>query len=287
MRRFFLPALCALLGGLCCTGCASITVSAAKPVIQNAVVCFESEPDPELAKQAVASQIKLLDALIHTSPSDDQLKTDSAKAFFAYAFLFVEDQDVQRAKTLYKRGLAQALSALGWDEQTISGPSEQLISVLEKTSRSKLKPLFWAGANWSGFINLSLDDPEALSQIANLKILLDKIISIDPGYYYATPYVLAATIEASQPRMLGGNHKKAQEYFGLASKENNHKLLLGDYFQAKTLAVAKQDKQSFLQLLENIQNTPADILPPQQLVNTVIKQKAKDLEKQAEDLFFE
>ena len=275
--------LCLLVAG----GCASLTARAARPLVEGGMRSFESESDPALAREAVAAQLKLVDALLASSPGDRKLNQAAAKGFFAYAFLFVEDSDAERAKQLYLRGLGHALSSCGLDSGALEVPAEKFEARIRAMGKARIEPLFWTAACWAGWINLSLDDAQALSQVANLKILLARIQEWDPRYYYGIALVLSGALEAGMPKMLGGDMGRAGEFFDRAREVSGGKLLLSDYFRAKLLAVGTQDKKLFDRLTAGIAKADPAALPEQRLMNAVLIQKAAKLEKQASELFLE
>ena len=108
--------LLAVITGLFITisGCTpqKLAVNATASLIDYNLLSFNEEEDPEIARLAGASNLKLLEGLIKADPSNEKLLVWAAQGFGGYAFLFVEDEDSKRAEMLYRRGIDYGLRAL-------------------------------------------------------------------------------------------------------------------------------------------------------------------------------
>ncbi|MBW1798508.1 MAG: hypothetical protein JRJ21_08940, partial [Deltaproteobacteria bacterium] len=67
---------------------------------------------------------------------------------------------------------------------------------------------------------------------------------------------------------------------------SNGKFLLAQYYFARYYAVRVQDKELFLKLIKEVENSPSDGLKEVCLINAVMKKKTKLLMEMSEDLFF-
>ncbi len=73
-----------------------MTVSSATEIFQDGQVTFYREGDLRLAEQALASNLKLLEVLLQTSPDNQELLLLASQGFGAYTFAFVEDKIATR-----------------------------------------------------------------------------------------------------------------------------------------------------------------------------------------------
>ena len=78
---------------------------------------------------------------------------------------------------------------------------------------------------------------------------------------------------------------KAQQHFLAALKFGQGKFLMSYVYYANYYARNALDKDLFVSTLQTVLDTPADISPELTLLNTVAKQKAKDLLKHKEEYF--
>ena len=88
------------------SGCTfeKVAVSATASLIDYNLLSFYEEEDPEIARPAGASNLKMLEGLIKADPENNTLLVKASQGFGGYAFLFVEDDDPKRAEGLYRRG---------------------------------------------------------------------------------------------------------------------------------------------------------------------------------------
>ena len=284
LGRLLLQVAAVCFAAACC-GCAGLGARAAAPIIGNAVPAIEREPDPVFAREALPGQIKLLEGLLESAPSDRALRRDASRALFAYAFLFVEDEDPARAGAFYLRARAHALRALGLDESFCTLPEADFSARLAGLSRAE--PLFWLGAAWSGWLNLNMSDPDAIAQLSNLRALLERVIALDGTYYFGMPYVLLGALEANLPRMFGGRTEFAAECFSKALEISEGRLLAARYMSARYYCVAAQNAKLFDEQLAAVASAPDDALPEQRLMNAVIKLKAAALSARRAEYFLE
>ena len=91
---------------------------------------------------------------------------------------------------------------------------------------------------------------------------------------------------AARPKILGGDPAKSKEFFTKAMAASNGKFFLAQYYYAKYYAVRVQDKELFLNLIEEVERAPLDQLKDACLINSAIKEKMKGLKEMADELFF-
>ncbi len=90
------------------------------------------EPDWQLGREAMASQLKLVETLLASDPENLSLRRLAAEGFGGYTFLFVEDGEPARAKGLYRRGRDHALAALEL-KSAFKGLKDKSVGDFEKT----------------------------------------------------------------------------------------------------------------------------------------------------------
>lgn len=277
----------ALLCMLACCGCAGLGARAAAPIVGPAAVAFEKESDPVFAHDALPGQIKLLEGLLESAPSNPALNRDAARGIFAYAFLFVEDKDPVRAGMFYLRARSHCLVGLGLEESFCNLPEDEFLKQLSKLRKSRSELVFWLGATWSGWLNLNMSEPAAIGQLSNLRALLERIVGLCPDYYFGMPYVLMGALEGNLPRMFGGRPEKARECFERAIEISGGRLLVARFMFARYYAVAVQDAELFDAQLKAVADADPDILPEQRLMNTIVKQKSAALYEERPMYFLE
>ena len=87
------------------------------------------------------------------------------------------------------------------------------------------------------------------------------------------------------PSFLGGSPIISQQHFDLAIKLTDGKFLMSYVLYAQIYAVQTQDYGLFKSLLEQVLNSPQNLLPEQGLANSIARIRAKYLMMTGEELF--
>ena len=109
--------------------------------------------------------------------------------------------------------------------------------------------------------------------------------ALDPDYDFAGSDLFFGVYYASRPKLLGGDTQKAQEHFKWAERLTAGQYLMTYVLEAKTLAVALQDRTLFESLLAKVKDSPSGRLPGARLADEVAKLKAAALMEKIDDLF--
>ncbi len=288
--RFPASVLLVLAAGGLAGGCSTtkLAVGSMVPILEESVDAGLSSADLELVREGMPGNLVLLDGLIRTDPRPDLLAL-GAQLYFSYAFAFIEDEDPERARGLYRTGRDYGQRALGADKKVRSalagGNPEALAAALERLDREDSPTLVWTAAAWASWANLSLDDPEAVADLPSIEVLLERAVELDEGYLHGVPPLLLGSFHAARPPILGGDPETARRYFTRAEEVGNGRLLLAPVFEARYYARSILDEELFTRLLNGALATPVDIAPDIRLLNAVAHRKARDLLAMRDELF--
>lgn len=264
------------------TGCTSLAVHATSTLVPDLTEAFFEECDLELAEQSLPAQLKLMEGLLKNAPQNKNLLTALCMGFTGYAMLFVEDDDPERASRIYLRARGYGVRAIGLKDVTHQAVQDRLKDI----GRTDVAPLFWTAMSWHAWINLNLDDPAALAQLSIAQACLDRVMAIDPDYFFGSPYLITGSMLAARPKMLGGDAAKAKDCFSRAMAVSDGQFFLAPYYYAKYYAVRVQDKALFLDLIRKVEEGQPDRLREVCLINAAVQQKIRGLKKMADELFF-
>jgi hypothetical protein len=281
--RALLP-LTLLVGG-CFQAIAIRTVGG---ILDYGMESFYEEPDLQLAREALGSNLKLIEALIKGDPENEQLLLMASQGFSAYALAFVEDDSAERAAQLYVRGRDYALRILKSDDHFAAALTSDVTTfreALQSFDDDDVPVVFWAAFGWGSSVNLRRTDPAAIADIPRVNAMMEFVASEDRGYYYGGALVYLATINASTPVMLGGNPERARELFEEAIALTEGTFLMTLVYYAQSYAMQTLDQDLFHDLLDRVDRTPLDVLPEARLPNVVAKEKSKRLRAQASGYF--
>jgi len=277
----------------CCiflSGCSiqKIAVKSTTGLLVNGLAAINEESDLILAEQAIASNLKLLEALIKSDPGNSKLLLMAAVGYTGYALGFVEDESPKRASVFYLRAKNYAMAVVE-KNTTFKGIFNQGIGQLQNalttSKKSDVPGLFWLANSWGSYINLNKTDVNSLADLPKIEIIMQRVLELDETFYFGGPHLFLGSILASKPAIFGGNPKKAKEHFEACLRINENKFLMTKYLFAKTYAVQAQERELFKKLLTEVLEASGNILPEQCLANEIAKRKAKALLAQEDDLF--
>ena len=270
------------------TGCVKLAMQFSPSLIPNLTQAFFEECDPELATVSFPADLKLMEGLLKNDPPNPQLLTALCMGFTGYSMLFVEEEYPERASRLYLRARDYGFKALGRKGAFLEKSDltkENIRARLNTFGEREFKALFYTTMSWHAWINLNLDKPAALAQMGTARACLERILQLNPGYLYGTPYVLMGTILAARPALAGGDARKAKAYFEKAMEVSKGRFFFVHYYFARYYAVRIQDKRLFQELVQEAIKGHSDELKDACLINSVMKQKARKLLDMTEDLF--
>ena len=253
--------------------------------MESSFTSFYAEEDPVLAREAAASNLKLLDGLCTRYPKDVSLQILSAKAFFSYAFGYVEEENPERAGKLYYRGFLSAVKVLGGEEVFTRMDMDLFKEKSRKEFNRYFESYFWAALNFAAWMNLNKSDPVALAHRGKVEWTGSLAVEKNESYYHGGPHLLLGIYACALPKTLGGTPEKGAEQFEKALALSEKTFLPVSYFYARYYATAMQNKDLFRQLLKSCLDFKPENHPSERLVNTLIRERAKKL-LESEDQFF-
>lgn len=264
------------------SGCAlkaRLIVDTSTPVVEAMNVAFNKNCDIKLLQESLPFALSSISGLIDISPSNEIFLTNGAHAYFGYAFAFVEDTDIERAKKLYLTAMEYGFRAIYKEryKDIISSPLAEFNGHAKKLRKKDVTPLFWATISWLSYIHLNLGDMKVFMEIPKAEILVRRLLELDENFYFGSPHAMMASYYAAQPEITGGNPAKAKEHFEKAIKISEGNFLMHHFFYAKFYAVRTQDKDLYIKLLKQIIDTPEDILANHCAITSLCKIKAKKL----------
>jgi tetratricopeptide (TPR) repeat protein len=272
------------------SGCSlqKIALRSTTGLLYYGVEAIYQETDLQIAEQAIASDLKLLEGLLQADPGSKDLLILLTQGYASYSLGFVEDEDTERSKLFYLRARDYGLKLLQKTPPFKNGIPETEAEFNQKILllRNKdLPALFWTAFSWGGWINLSKDNPEAVFDLGKVKVMMKQVLELDEGYFFGAAHLFFGSVAGALPRMLGGNPEEAKEHFQRAIKLTEQKFLLAYVYAARFYAQPVLDDVLFDEYITKVLEAPADILPGFELITSIAKKKARILQTQKEDLF--
>jgi hypothetical protein len=271
------------------TGCISsqqIVTEKAPALFRQIALSANRQSDVVLVRQGIPAYIMLIDGMVQSYPGNKDLLLAGAQAYSAYAAVLQEDEQ-DRAAHLNEKAKRYALQALELTppfKDTLGKPLDVFQKTLEETGKKDAPTLFWVGNIWGSWIAGS-EGAEAMADLPWVEALIERVLQLDPGYYYGGAHLFKAILLSARPEQFGGNRKKAEEHFKRARAYGEGNFLMTDVYYAQYYARQTLDRGLFVSTLKRVLETPADIEPDLTLANTLAQRKAKKLMSQVDELF--
>ena len=280
-----LPALLISLWMPGCISTSQMVADGASSLMREVASAVNRQADIVLVRQGVPAYLMLIDGLIQKYPENPDLLLAGAQAYGSYASLLEEKE---RAGALYARSKLYALRTLdlkpefkGFQSATL----DEFQGNLTRTEKNDVPLLFGTGAAWGAWIANADDSVEAMAELPWVEALMERVLQLDPGYYYGGAHLFKAILLSARPEQFGGNLKKAQEHFQEARRIGQGKFLMTDVYYAQYYARQRLDRNLFEQTLKKVLETPPDQESDLTLLNTLARQKAEKLLEQTDEFF--
>ena len=156
----------------------------------------------------------------------------------------------------------------------------QMIDLLSEAPKSVLPGLFWWAINLGRYLN---DKPvlERLKYRELLEVLMHRIISLEPNFYYSGPYRFFGSLYTRIP---GIELSQAKTYFDLAIQANPEYLgnlvHMAEYYHQKS-----GNREMFNKTLEIVLNTNINLYPELMAENFLYQKRARNLLRKEASLF--
>jgi hypothetical protein len=284
--RILLPA--ALLA-LFLQGCSlqTFALRSIDSVFDNAVASVMAEGDLRLAEPAIAGNLKLLEGVVASDPTNLKFLLLACQGYTSYALAFADDSP-ERAVTFYGRAEQYGVRALvlrGIPRTVFRADAAEMQAALARLGRENVPLVFWTASAWGNRVYLQMEDPDAIAELPSINAMMEWVRDREPDYFYGGPSLYFGTYYSSIPPALGGRPALAKENFERAVAASKGRFLMTYVMYARYYAVETQDETLFQDLLNRVVSASADILPEQRLANAVAKKRARQLLAATGDYF--
>ena len=272
-----------------CAASKTLTVGATASLLEDVAKSAYRQSDLKLIREGMPAYLMLIGGMVEAVPDNEALLINAAQAYASFASAFVQDEDPSYGRILYAKAKDYALSALqqiGFADPATSefdGFSETLHSLGKKD----VPYIFWAASCWGSWISVNRNSMEAMAELPRVELMMKRVLKLEEGYYYGGAHIFMGVMEASRPKIAGGDLNKAQDHFLKAIDLGRGEFLMAYVYYAEYYAKKTFDKALYVSTLETALKTPAGIIPDLTLLNTVAQTRARAMLKDANDYFGE
>jgi hypothetical protein len=274
----FLPAAAVLMLSACSMG--KMVVRGSQTIMDSGIVSMNRETDLQLAKDAMPANLKLMEGMLIEDPNNTTLLLFAAEGFYGYSYGFLDYENPERARNLYRRCYGQAKKALelgGLDLDPATVNPNDLQDAIAGLGHASVPAMFWTANCLGKWIDLSRDDPADIADLANVAVLMQRVLELDDDYYYGGVHMFFGAYYGGRAPIFGGNFKLAREHFERAREINSGRLLLVDVLQAEYLDRQQLNRDDFHERLTFVIDEPDDLYPEMALLNAIARKRARHL----------
>ena len=284
-RTLPLVFLCVLL--LFSGGCSRIVGHYTQPLFDNLTSSFMQQRDVVLAEQGTPAFLLILDGLITHSPNNASLLLAGAQAYSAYNTAFVAGHDPERNKILADKAKDYAIRALSLHSKKFAAVRDarhdEFVTCLPSFRKKDVPFLFYAATSWAGWIIANSASWDAVAELPKVQSLIERVIELDPTFYYGTPEAFMGALLTIRPPALGGQPEIAREHFERALVLGEGRFLPSYVMFANSYAKLVYDEELFFSLLNTVLESPVDLEPDLILINTLAQRQAREAIQRAPD----
>ena len=265
----------------------TMTVASTATLLEEVARASNKQSDLKLIRDGMPSYLMLIDGMVEAVPENKKLLITAAQSYASYASAFIQDEDKAYAVTLYAKARSYALRALEQNgfKNPVSRDFDDFESGLQKMGEKDVPYIFWAASCWGGWIGLNRGSMQAMAELPRVIAMMKRVLALDEAFYYGGAHLFMGILEASKPRMAGGDLNLARDHFKKAINLGEGKFLLAKVYFADYYAKKAFDRELFIATLEDVLKTPADIKAELTLLNSVAHNKARQLMAQADEYF--
>lgn len=268
------------------SGCASLMSSAAQDMAENLSSAMLNQDDLETVRAGAPAYLIMIDGLIDADKDNPNLLLTGSRLYASYTSAFVEDHT--RAKRLADKSFSYARRALCMEVkpvcQNLDSRLEMFIPVLQEVSLKQQSILYAYASAWANWIQVNVDDWNAIAQIPKLTAMFQRCIELDETFDNGGAHIYLGVLSSQIPPSLGGKPEQARLHFEKARQLSAGKNLMVNVLFAQHYARLVFDQELHDQLLQSVVTAEKDE-PGFVLINTLARQQAARLLKESSDYF--
>jgi predicted anti-sigma-YlaC factor YlaD len=258
---------------------------------------YLTDSDPVLVGEALPFSLKLMETVLQETPDHEGLLVATALGFASYAEMWVlrpsrylEDTDFFAARDERIRAKALFLRARGYAGRALELRHEGIVRRLERSPDSAVQELeaddlpavYWYTAALGRAITTDLGDAALLLQGRVVKALLDRSLDLDEAWNRGALHELYMSI----PTQLGGSPEQAELHFARAMELNQGSSIGPLVSLAESVCRPRQDRASFIEVLEEALAFDPDLYPETRLTNILAQIHAEWLLSRIDEFFW-
>ena len=217
--------------------------------LQGSQNSLQQSENYQLVERALPPFIVLVDSALQDDPENIPMLRKAAEFNTSYALSFIEDKDPHWASLHYQKAREYMWRVMNLKYQI---QRQDIIGLQEKQVEKKLAvmgaetvpDLFWWGMSWGLLINVKRDDVATISEFPYVRIIMQRVLQLAPGYQNGLPHLFFGVYYGSSTKALGGKPEEGKKHFEQIAQITHGEFLLAKVLCAKTYARSVQKSSS-------------------------------------------
>lgn len=286
MRAFLVAAL-----ALLATGCIDrMILDGTLKSTRDASKAFDTLSDLEVAKLGAGSSLVQLEGMQALAPDNEDALFLLTQSWTGYGSAFIEDEweqaydrgdddaeafHAKRAADAYARAVTFGTRLLEQRHPGFVAAQKNYDTVkayLAPFEKADAENLLWLGLAWLSRGGVAAERPEVVAELFVGVALLERSVELDESLAYATGLAALGAYHARAP---DAELAQGKAQFEKALALTGRKALTVQVMYAQNWACQAHDEAAYRKLLDEVLAAPDDVLPEQQLENTIARRKAE------------
>jgi len=239
---------------------------------------------------------------INNSGDNPALLKNGVEELTTYAFGFLMEEsdramldNYSKAKELESQAHQYFSEAVGYGESALSILYEDYIDWVSDNNgdivlipnSEDLELFYWTAAAYGGAISSSGGDPSWIIKLPRVGKLLNSIVAIDSSWNHGAALVALISFTMNNPLVSSDEANKISKNLFNSAVDASQGLDMGPYLTyAESVSKVRQDKEEFVELLNEA--LKIDILSAKdfQLTNTISRNRAEWLLENIDEFFY-
>ena len=239
---------------------------------------------------------------INNSRDNSSLLKNGVEELTTYAFGFLMEEsdrtmldNYSKAKELESRAHQYFSEAVEYGESALDILYEDYIEWVSDNSgdiiltpnSEDLELFYWTAAAYGGAISSSGGNPSWIIKLPRVGKLLNSIVAIDSSWNHGAALVALISFTMNNPLVSSDEANKISKNLFYSAVDASHGLDMGPYLTyAESVSKVRQDKEEFVELLNEALKIDIFSAKNFQLTNTISRNRAEWLLENIDEFFY-
>ena len=257
---------------------------------------YLTDNDPILVGDALPFSLKLMETILQETPEHEGLLVSAASGFVMYGTAWVlrpsrvmEATDLRAARVERARAKALFLRARGYAGRALEVQHPGILSELlmnpeitaQRLTGEDLPAMYWFAAAQGSALTSDMNDMDLVTDFTVVPVLIQRALELHEAWNNGAIHELMMVIPSSH----GVTVEEKEHHFARAMELNGGSSIAPLVSLAESVCVPQQDRERFIQLLNQALAFDPEEYPEMRLSNVLAQEHASWLLSRIDELF--